>query len=89
METLDVSFNEVLAEIEKLSTDRPEGFTIAEMSDATGRSVKWCRTKIRRLMAAGKAQYNGRAIRSRIDGQTGYVPVYLVKSNGRPNQLRL
>lgn len=79
MATLEISFDEVLAEIDRLSTISPEGFTMQDMASATGHNVKWCRERIALLINSGGAICNGRAKRPRIDGQFALVPVYLIK----------
>ena len=79
MATLDISFDEILAEINRLSSKNTEGFTIGEMSDSVGHSKEWCRRKMELLIKGDKAYCNGRARRLRIDGQATFIPVYLIK----------
>lgn len=77
MANLDnIVFDDVLAEIEKLTDSNPEGFTISEMSEAVHHTEEWCRKKIRQLIKGGQAKCNGRAKRMRIDGAPAFVPVY-------------
>lgn len=77
---LNMSFDEVLAEIERLSEESPEGWTVDEMSKALGHSRNWCRRKLSELIAHGKAEFAGTAGRTRIDGHRCRTPVYrLVK----------
>ena len=73
-----VTFEQVLKDIETLSRREPEGFTIAEMSDETGHGIHWCRGQVRKLIRAGKIRCNGRKRVTRIDGQDGFAPVYVV-----------
>ena len=82
MTTIDVSFDEVLGEIERLSNSQPEGFTIVEMAEHVNHTRTWCRREISRLIQAGKVRYNGNATRPRIDGQTCRVPVYIFVASG-------
>uniref|UniRef100_A0A6H1ZLC1 Uncharacterized protein n=1 Tax=viral metagenome TaxID=1070528 RepID=A0A6H1ZLC1_9ZZZZ len=79
MATLDITFDDVLREIDRLSALNTEGFTVQEMSIAVGRGPEWCRIKMAKLIQSGKAFCNGRAKRYRIDGLPTYVPVYLIK----------
>lgn len=75
---MKVSFDELLKEIRRLDTEKPEGFTSDEMSLQTGRSRKWCRAQICKLKEAGKVVFNGRVKRESIDGRSCYIPVYKV-----------
>lgn len=79
MASIEITFDEVLQEIDRLSALSPEGFTIQEMSTACGHGTEWCRVKMSKLIASGKAFCNGRAKRNRIDGYPTFVPVYLIK----------
>ena len=81
-ESLGVTYDEILAEIDRLTAASPEGFTILEMMDATGHCDNWCRDKIRRLINAGRVRYNGKAKREAIDGKPCLVPVYIYVSGG-------
>lgn len=76
MAELDFAFDEVLAEIEKLTEANPDGWTVAEMARATGHGRNWCREKLADLVAENKAQCVGRAKRTMIDGRRCFVPVY-------------
>jgi len=75
--TLGITKEQLIAEIERLSDQSPDGFSTAEMVDATGHGERWCRVKVKELMKAGKLRFNGRAKRTRIDGIPCYVPVYV------------
>lgn len=77
MAELDVSFDAVLAEIERLSAAQPEGFSVEEMAHVTKMHPKTCREKLRKLMAAGKVRFNGKRTTHRIDGERCRVPVYV------------
>lgn len=75
---MKVSFDELLKEIRRLDTERPEGFTSDEMSLKTGRSIKWCREKIRELIKNKMVVLNGKVQTEAIDGKVCYSPVYKV-----------
>lgn len=74
---IGITTDQLMQEIERLSGQNPEGFTVAEMSLALERENTWCRKKIRQLMDAGFVRMNGRAKRTRIDGLPCYSPVYV------------
>jgi len=82
-----ITFEEVLKQIEELSTRQPQGFTVREMSIYCGRPKSWCRKKIGQLIDAGKVRWNGRKTTTRIDGAPTTAPVYLFISN-EDNDLR-
>jgi len=75
--TIDVSFPDILSEIEKLTKKNPNGFTMQEMADEYGRSDGWCRKQIRKMIMAGTVKYNGKATRLSIDERPFLVPVYI------------
>lgn len=75
--SLGISADQLVAEIEKLSDQSPDGFSVAEMVDTVGHTERWCRAKVRQLINAGIVRFNGRARRERIDGAPCYVPVYM------------
>jgi len=75
---LSTEIQRVMGELERLSQETPEGFTIDEMRSATGHSAEWCRKEIGKLKKAGLVKYNGEAQRLRIDDRICYKPVYLV-----------
>jgi len=79
MAKLEITFEEVLREIDRLSALNTEGFSIQELSNACGRSPIWCRGKMAKLIGSGRAFCNGTAKRLRIDGHPTFVPVYLIK----------
>jgi hypothetical protein len=84
MSTLPFTYDEVLAEIQRLSVRDDEGFTVQELSRNMGHSLRWCRDHIRQLMEVGKVKYNGSATRYRIDGRAFDAPVYLyVRQEGQ------
>ena len=82
MSDIDVSFDEVLAEIERLSNSQPEGFTIKEMAEHVNHTRTWCRNEIDRLIQAGRVRYNGQATRTTIAGRSCKVPVYIFVASG-------
>ena len=75
--TIDVSFPDILTEIEKLTKQNPDGFTVQEMADESGHAGKWCREQIRKMIKAGTVKYNGKATRLSIDERPFLVPVYV------------
>lgn len=76
MSEINVTLDELLAELEKLSGESLEGFTTEEMSKRIKRSVPTCRAMLRVLVKNGKAKYVGRRRSRRIDGATFWIPVY-------------
>ena len=78
MTELSFSFDAVLAEISRLHSSNPDGFTMLDMRRATGRSGNWCRDRVRQMIDAGVLVCNGKASRTTIDGRPCLVPVYKV-----------
>lgn len=76
MGTINVSFEDVLQEIERLSQRQPEGFSVREMSQAIGKTPKWCRDRLRDLIDAEKVEWNGEKTVIRMDGRPAQIPVY-------------
>jgi hypothetical protein len=62
--------------LEQMYRTTPEGFTVAEMSDAVGHGPQWCRIKLRKLIDAGRVELVGTKPVKRIDGMAGRTPVY-------------
>jgi len=83
MDKLNVNFDEVLKEISKLSRQKREGFTTQEMADNTGLTVKICREKLRVLIMAGVAYYNGRRTTKTMDGRPCHIPVYRMSKKSK------
>ena len=78
-----VDINELNACLEAINAQSSiEGFTMAEMVEATDRSGRWCRTKMAVLIKEGRAMCAGRVRREMIDGRTCRVPAYKLMSNG-------
>ena len=76
MAELSITFDEVLKELDRIANGSQEGFTVAQMSEATGYSMRWCREQLQRLVRAGKVVHVGRRRVPRIDGVGSLVPVY-------------
>ena len=74
--SLGITTEELFREIERLNRNTPEGFTVREMSENTRRPAKWCREKLRDLIAAGKAECVGISKREDIAGRPNPTPVY-------------
>lgn len=74
--TLNISFDEILKEIARISEIKPNGFTVREMVVETGQSENWCRNKLRELIDEGKVACVGRTTVTRIDGTKTPVPAY-------------
>lgn len=87
MSELNVSFDEVLIEIERLTKERgSSGFTISDMAEETGRTKEWCRDKLGKMIRAGVAQCVGRTTRPAIDGTNRNIPAYaIVKKLSKKN----
>lgn len=72
-----ITYEEVLKQIESLNNKQPDGFTITEMSDTVGRSQRWCRGQVRKMIDAGRVRFNGKRTVLRIDGVPSQTPVYV------------
>lgn len=83
---MSVTFNDVLKEINRLNARSPEGWSAAEMADATGMGTQKCRDHIKRLIAEGAVRHNGRGKRPSIDGLMRNVPVYIYVKGGRKRE---
>lgn len=79
---MSVMFNDVLKEINRLNARSPEGWSAAEMADATGMGIQKCREHIKRLIKEGVVRHNGRARRESIDDLMRSVPVYVYVKKG-------
>lgn len=71
-----INFSEVLRDLEALQSAQPEGFTTREMMQATGRSDKWCRERLRILIGSGKVRFNGKKKIETIAGGACLTNVY-------------
>jgi len=83
-----VSYEEfvgALAELEP-SVDAP-GLTVAQMAETMGRQPEWIRAQLRRLVAAGKAEYVGEHEIRRIDGRRARVPAYRLLAKEKDHEL--
>jgi len=73
-----ISMDELESQLRELEGRQPEGFSIEEMSDRTGRSAYWCRAKLKKLVDEGKAKYNGKRAGTMLDGRRYHAPVYVL-----------
>lgn len=76
------TFEEVIAEAERLTNKNADGFTVSEMVEATGHCDNWCRVQLKKLITAGKLKCNGKAQRRSIDGRKCMVPAYVFIREG-------
>ncbi len=84
MSDLGFKLDELMAEMEKLSGENPDGFTAREMAKHCGRATRWAREKLQILVENGTVVFVGRKHVTRIDGVSGRVPVYrLVKGKDK------
>jgi hypothetical protein len=74
-----IYMDEIEAQLRSLEETSPEGFSISEMAEKTGKSEFWCRKKMKVLVKAGKAKYNGKKPCTMLDGRRYYAPVYAIK----------
>ena len=88
MNTINISFTDILSEIEKLTKKNPEGFTIQEMSAGSGHTTKWCRNQIRKMIQSNTVKYNGKATRLSIDDRPFLIPVYIFIGNKKKSSKR-
>ena len=66
----------ILSDIDKLNNKQPDGFSVQEMSDSVGRSTKWCRLQIKKMIEEGVVKYNGKRRGVNISNDPSYTPVY-------------
>lgn len=78
--SLGITTEQLMAELERLADQTPDGFTVEDMTNNTGHSKKWCREKLRMLMGAGILRMAGKVRKTRIDGLPYYAPVYVLES---------
>ena len=76
MGKIDITLDEIILEMERLSAQSAEGFTMKEMSKHFGRHIQWCRDLMQELINLDKARCVGKKRKTRIDGGAGWVPVY-------------
>ena len=76
MSEIDITLDDLMAELQSLSEGKPDGFTMKEMSKHVGRHVQWCREAMQDLIENGRARYVGKRQKTRIDGAVGWVPVF-------------
>ena len=73
---MDFTYDDILKEMEKLEEAQPEGWTMQEMMDTTGRSDKWCRQTVKKLITASIVQYAGRRKVTAINNSLVSIPIY-------------
>ena len=83
MGEINITLEELSAEVEKLYGDSPEGFTTAEMADATGKSQWACSRLLRTLIKNGRAECTGRKRGKKIDGSAAWIPTYRLIKKGK------
>ena len=74
---MSFSFDDVLKEINRLESQNPDGWAVADLVRESGINVKRCREWVREMIDTGKVRLNGRAKRISIDGLKRLVPVYV------------
>lgn len=69
--------HEWLEELKSLGLDgsKPDGVSVAEISEQVGHSKNWVRSKLREAMAAGRLRVERRPGVS-VDGRSTFTPVY-------------
>ena len=80
MSSIGIKLDELLIEMERLAGESPDGFSAREMAKHYGRSVPWCRRKLRDLVEHEMVICSGQKRITRIDGGVGYIPVYRLVS---------
>lgn len=71
-----IRLDEWQAALAELSSRSVDGFTVAEMVEATGESKETVRRRLAGLIRVGRARLNGHRQSTRIDGIPCKVPVY-------------
>jgi hypothetical protein len=66
-------------ELSRIGETSTEGlFTVAQMSGAVGKDIRWCRIKLRTLIDSGRVQFAKTIIGTTIDGRRCQIPAYRV-----------
>lgn len=78
---MNISFEEVLSEIQKMNDETPDGFTSREMSKKLGMSQAWCQEKIADLIEEGVLKFNGKRKEKDSCERPCYRPVYVYLKN--------
>jgi len=77
-----ISIEELTRAFDEIKYNDKDGMTSREFADAWGVSVRVARERIKKMLAAGMAKFNGRKQRTKMDGKVDYIPVYvLTKDN--------
>lgn len=74
---MEITVSEWLAELERVQDSSPDGLSIAELVERTGRSRKSLRGAMKRAQRAGKLRV-ARRRETGLDGRTQWVPVYRI-----------
>ena len=72
----EIDWDKIQNELDDLMVKNPEGFTIDEMSKATGKSRPHCRRTLKQWAENGATKFAGYRKVIRIDNRVGYLPVY-------------
>lgn len=75
--------DEWLAALHELSNRSVDGFTMLELSEATGLSVTTTRVKVAALIRSGKARHVGERRGASSNGRTVFTPVYQLVQEGK------
>lgn len=75
--------DEWLAALHDLSNRSVDGFTMLELSEATGFSLETTRKKVRALVLAGRAVHAGDRLGTSSSGRGCYTPVYALVKEGK------
>ena len=76
----------MLAEMYRAS---PEGLSVREIAQRTGRSTSWTKDYIRGEIAAGRMRFAGRRRITAIDGRRSATPVYAPASGRKHPEIIL
>ena len=71
-----IRVDEWLAEVNRLTRNNADGFSVRDVAEATGHTHEWARNRIKEAMSAGLVVYSGRRSGIRMDGASSKIPVY-------------
>lgn len=77
MSSPTLTLDELLAEVERVHGNQPQGVSVKQLCATTGHNRDWVRmTLLQPAITAGRARFVGRRREPRIDGAMALVPVY-------------
>lgn len=82
MSSPTLTLDELLAEVERVHGNQPQGVSMRELCAAVGHTAKWVSERLLRpALASGRARFVGRRRVPGIDGRMQLIPVYAFASD--------